>query len=276
MGLPGATPAPQPAAATALPSSLGSETLASQSRCVLGAASALAVYAATQRRCRLTTRRAAAIKSKEKMKPGKYKPDLDGQVVDEEAMLAESTFPIKPKDLIKRCKDVLSRGVGTKEGGEADLADDFEFCAPVVGPIGKDEYLRALGNFKILEGFPDNNGNFHHFRVDPFEPNRVWFVTRKSATNTGEFLGKPATGKALVFPPESCSMIFNEEGKLKEYTIGYCMDRRVGNTGGLGGAFGYFYGVGKPLPMPECKPYKRSWQFRLLSFIGNATRRFQK
>ena len=35
-------------------------------------------------------------------------------------------------------------------------------------------------------------------------------------------------------------------------------------TGGLGGAFGYFYGVGNPLPIPECQPYRKSWQFSLL------------
>ena len=36
---------------------------------------------------------------------------------------------------------------------------------------------------------------------------------------------------------------------LHATTIGfYTVDRRQGNTGGLGGAFGYFYGTGNPLP----------------------------
>jgi len=68
--------------------------------------------------------------------------------VDEEAMLAASTFPIKPDELIGRAKQVLEAGVGTKDGG-ACLAPDFEFCAAVVGPLGRDEYLGALGNFKV-------------------------------------------------------------------------------------------------------------------------------
>ena len=68
--------------------------------------------------------------------------------VDEHAMLAASTFPIKPDDLIGRAKQVLEAGVGTKDGG-ACLAPDFEFCAAVVGPLGRDEYLGALGNFKV-------------------------------------------------------------------------------------------------------------------------------
>lgn len=30
------------------------------------------------------------------------------------------------------------------------LAEDFEFTGPVVGPLGKEELLRALGNFDLL------------------------------------------------------------------------------------------------------------------------------
>ena len=46
------------------------------------------------------------------------------------------------------------------------------------------------------------------------------------------------------------------------------VDRRQGNTGGLGGAFGYFYGTGNPLPIPECQPYKKSKRFALLGLVG--------
>jgi len=202
-------------------------------------------------------------------------PGLEGQVVDEEAMLAQSSFALKPDDLIMMCKVILGRGVGTLKGSETDLADDFEFCAPVVGPIGKEEYLQALATFKILEAFPDSNPNYHGFRVDPFEPDRVWFQTRKTGTNTGEFMGKPATGKALMFPPEAYSLRFDGNLKVKEFTVGYPMDRRIGNTGGLGGAFGYFYGVGRPLPIPECQPYKRSWQFSVLNWFARTAKRIQ-
>merc|ERR1740139_1002828 len=61
--------------------------------------------------------------------------------VDEAAAFAASTFPIAPADLIARAKEVLSRdiGLGTKDGGEC-LAEDFEFVAQVVGPIGREEY----------------------------------------------------------------------------------------------------------------------------------------
>ena len=45
------------------------------------------------------------------------------------------------------------------------------------------------------------------------------------------------------------------------------IDRTAGNTGGLGGAFGYFWGTGNPLPFPECQPFKGSIQLRLLGAL---------
>lgn len=60
---------------------------------------------------------------------------------------------------------------------------------------------------------------------------------------------------------------------MVELTVGYPIDRRVGNTGGLGGAFGFFYGVGRPLPIPECRPYSRSWQFKALNLLGRIFQR---
>ena len=45
------------------------------------------------------------------------------------------------------------------------------------------------------------------------------------------------------------------------------LDTQAGNTGGLGGAFGYFWGTGNPLPFPECQPFKGSIQLRLLGAL---------
>lgn len=253
---------------TRMPSTKGGRGNCAVASCVSAAAAA---WVAASVRRRRGARCAAAALVRRAALGGEEDKAFEAQCVDEAALLAESTFAIKPDDLIRRCKEVLAAGVGTKDAGK-DFADDFEFCAPFVGPIGKQEYLDALGTFKLEDGFPDQNPRWHFFRVDPFEPNRVWFQSRKVATNTGEVMGKPATGKALTFPPETYSLRFNEEGKVSEFTVGYVIDRRVGNTGGLGGAFGYFYGIGRPLPFPECRPYRKSWQFRLLSFIGRLTR----
>ncbi|KAK7242654.1 hypothetical protein SO694_00016230 [Aureococcus anophagefferens] len=195
---------------------------------------------------------------------------------DEDALLAASTFPLAPDALIARCKEVLGPeiGVGTKDGG-ACLAEDFEFCAAVVGPIGKEAYLEALGTFQLEDAFPDLDPKYHLFRVDPFDEGRVWFHSRSSATHTEPLMGKPATGKKLELPPQCFHIDFTAEGLVKEIGF-YVIDRRVGNTGGLGGAFAFFYGTGNPLPIPECQPYKPSKRFRLLNFVGKLGAKFAK
>ena len=198
-----------------------------------------------------------------------------GVFVDEAELLSKSTFAIKPDDLVRLTKKVLLTGVGLED--ESVLANNFEFCAPFVGPLKKEEYVNALKGFKLLEAFPDMDNQFHFIRVDPFEHNRVWWHSRSKATHTGgPLLGKAATGKALQLPPQANSFRFNEQGQVEEVTVGYVLDRRSGNTGGLGGAFGYFYGVGNPLPIPECQPYKKSWQFSLLGKIGELGKILQK
>lgn len=200
---------------------------------------------------------------------------------DEAALLAQSTFPIKPDDLIAKCKEVIIAQTGIQDGSidESIYSDDFRFCAPFVGgptPTSADDampgldkaaYLSALRGFDLLTAFPDMNNNYHRFYVDPFEPNRVWFQTRCFATHTGDLLGKPPTGKKLELPPQSFSMVFNEQGQVKVFNVGYVVDRTVGNTGGLGGAFGFFWATGNALPFPECEPFKGSWQLRGLGLL---------
>ena len=86
--------------------------------------------------------------------------------IDITQAFAKSTFPIAPDALISRTKEVLSPLIelGTKDGGKC-LADDFEFVAAVVGPIPKEDYLKALGGFKLTESF-DIEQNYFGFVVD--------------------------------------------------------------------------------------------------------------
>jgi hypothetical protein len=90
--------------------------------------------------------------------------------IDVSADYEKSSFPIAPENLIARAKQVLSPDlrISTKDDG-ACLADDFEFVAAVVGPISKQEYLNALGGFKLEYSF-DIQQNTFSFTVD----NRVW------------------------------------------------------------------------------------------------------
>jgi hypothetical protein len=202
------------------------------------------------------------------------KPTLTPEV-DVEAAYAASSFPIAPNDLIIRAKEVMGPDlqIGMMDEG-ACLADDFVFCAAVVGPIPKKDYIGALATFKLEDSF-DINPNFFGWNVDPMQTNRVWFTGRSVSKHTGTFAGVEATGKELIMPPQHFHLDFNEEGLVKEIGF-YTVDRQQGNTGGLGGAFGYFYGVGKPLPIREGKPFKPSFRYKLVMLLGELGKKFQK
>ena len=201
---------------------------------------------------------------------------FDTQMVDEAGMLAASTFPIPPADLIAKCKLILAKNNGAEDASL--LASEFKFVAPVVGPLDKERFLAAFQSFKIEEGFPDAQFNYYHFRVDPFEPCRVWYDARFVGTNTGPLIGGtlPPTNKKVESPPQSCSMRFNENGECTQLTVGYVMDKQLGNTGGLGGVYGILYAIGYGLPFPEAQPWQKSVQYDLFQRFSGATQELQK
>jgi len=190
--------------------------------------------------------------------------------LDETAMLSSNGFAIPPDELIKLAKNFLVSRSGF--GADPDLLSPaFQFVGPVVGPLGKDAFVKAISSVDIATGFPDFQAEFYDFRVDPLEGNRVWYTARGRGTNTGPLppFAPVATGRSLVNPPQTCSLTFDESGLVTKYTIGYVMDREVGNTGGLGGLYGVLYAIGKPLPFREAQPWKISKRYWLFQKLGS-------
>lgn len=180
--------------------------------------------------------------------------------------------------LIEQTKRLFDDDVklGLADGGDC-LAESFQFCAAVVGPIGKEAFLNALNGFKLEDSF-DITQNRFGYSVSPVQPNRVYFMTSNTATMTKEFMGvapENSPNKELILPPECHHADFDDNGKLTEYGF-YTADRQYGNTGGLGGAFGFFYGVGKALPFREAKPFKKSKTFAFFTWLGNITSKSSK
>lgn len=79
--------------------------------------------------------------------------------------------------------------------------------------------------------------------------------------NTGTFTGEPGLGLGggQFFPPngaklegcpETFSLTFDSNKKLKYLTVGYVADRFQGNTKGNGAAVGIFNVIGLPFPSP--------------------------
>lgn len=204
--------------------------------------------------------------------PDTAKAWAEKHFVDEAGHRMQSTFPFSPEELVVKAKRFLALNDGFAGTVGDMMADEFEFAGPVVGPLSKQAYLDSIVGFNFYEFFPDANFEFYDFRVDAFEPNRVWFTSRGKGTQTGTSnetpLFKKATGKSYVNPPQTNSLTFNEKGLVTQYTIGYVMDRRVGNSGGLGGIYGILYAVGKPFPFPEANPRKRSLRMKLFNKLG--------
>lgn len=166
--------------------------------------------------------------------------------------------PVASPELEKMARRYFSLGNRvTQQLGPTDaddlkreLADDFEFVAPLVGPLGKDAIVAATTGLDLATALPDFDARYHDFRADPFDPNRVWCTMRVTATHTGvlQFGGVTAEPKSpptvVESPPEAVSLTFDPaSGQLRELTTGYPLDRRCGSTAGLGGLFGILEGL---------------------------------
>lgn len=189
--------------------------------------------------------------------------------------LDTSTLPAKggmaDDELIYRTKKVL-----LSEFEQPDLfAEDFKFQAPIVGPLPKKDFFNAYNGFKIKDLIPDLIPQYHDFRVDLFEPNRVWFTSRTVGTHTGSAKGIKASGNKIEGGPETSSFTFNDEGKVTQFTTGYILDKQLGNTGGMGALFGLLYAMGSPLPFREAQPYKPSFRYKLFQKISTLASKFQ-
>lgn len=160
------------------------------------------------------------------------------------------------------------------------LSSSFTFEGPVVGPLGKDEFLSAIGSVDFNTAFPDFQSEFYGFHIDPLEGDRVWYTARGFGKKTGPLVPfvpeSSGTGKKVVNPPQVCSItIDHSTGLITKYTIGYVVDRNVGNTGGLGGLYGILYVLGRPLPFPEANPWQKSVRYNLFQKVGGLLRKLQ-
>lgn len=194
--------------------------------------------------------------------------------LDVDKMLKQSTFKIKPHVLIERAKQVVKNSINCTQ----DLADNFEMVFPIVGPIKRTEYLEFIKYFDLPNVFNGSaNGLYYNFHCDPYEPNRVWFKSRFVGKHiqSSEYFGE-ATNKIVSLPTQICSFIFDDSGKVVQFTGGYVCDRTQGNSGGIGGVFGLRYALDSPLPFREAKPFKPSIMLQMYNFIGQKMNQHQR
>jgi hypothetical protein len=111
--------------------------------------------------------------------------------------------------MIQLAKGVLSATLAADD--PSLLSKDFSFVTPSVGPIDKSKFLESYA----AQEFGDFEPEFSHFRVDPFDPNRVWVDV------------KPI-GPGFEGPPQAFSFAFDDEGFCARITTGAVMDPSIG------------------------------------------------
>lgn len=176
-----------------------------------------------------------------------------------------STSSPNARALINKTKDIIYNQSGFYSNYDSDVfSEDFVFRGPYIGPLNKQDYLDTMDAFRIYEAIPDINPNAWGYSIDPNNPNRVWFMVR----NTGTFNGKALlpnslnvqpNGEEIKGCPETFSILYDEEQKLKYLSVGYVADRFEGNTQGKGAAVGIFNAIGLSFPPPG--PLLRLAQF---------------
>lgn len=162
----------------------------------------------------------------------------------------------KGNALIEKTKYIVDNASGFYSKCDPDvLSEDFVFRGPYVGPLNKKDYIGTMEAFSIYESLPDIKANSWGYSIDPENPNRVWFMCRNTGTFTGEpmlpdLLNVQPNGNKLEGCPETFSVTYDEDQKVKHLTVGYVADRFDGNTNGLGAAFGIFTVMNIPAPGP--------------------------
>lgn len=87
-----------------------------------------------------------------------------------------------------------------------NLAKDFQFSAPFVGPLPPESFAKTMKTLSLDDVFPDMSPRVYHMRVDPLQPNRVWFTTRcvcVCGPNTGLHHQAVAGPQSSSTPPMS-------------------------------------------------------------------------
>ncbi len=169
------------------------------------------------------------------------------------------------KALIEKTKDIIYNKSGFYSDYDADVfSNDFVFRGPYIGPLNKKGYFQTMDAFSVYKAIPDINPNAWGFSIDPKDPNRVWFMVRNTGTFNGQAflpdsLNLKPNGRELEGCPETFSVLYDEDQRMKYLSVGYVADRFEGNTDGKGATIGIFNVIG--LPFPKVGPLLRLAQW---------------
>jgi len=119
--------------------------------------------------------------------------------------------PFPETVMVQLAKGLLSSNLAAED--PSLLAKSFTFMTPTKGPIGKKQFLEDFA----AEEFAGVEPELTHFRVDPYDPNRVWVDIRP-------------LGPGFEGAPQAMSFTFDDDGFCTRMTSGAIMDPSLGKS----------------------------------------------
>lgn len=158
----------------------------------------------------------------------------------------------------------------TKVQGFADFySDDYVQTGPDIGPVNKDDYIKALTYYdqqglNFGEAVPDLTADFDGWHLDPHNPWRIWVTARYRGThrNPAQIPGSEAKLEPKETPvefyngPEMYSFLWTPSKQIQWMSVGYVGDKYTGDNQGYGGIVGLFIPMGVPkVAIDALKPF---------------------
>ena len=91
--------------------------------------------------------------------------------------------PFPDTVMIQLAKDVVEANFGLDKPDL--LSDKFSYLEPSTGPLNKMRYLEKFSAYNVLEAVKDMDYGITNYRVDAYNPYRVWVDQRSKGTRTG-------------------------------------------------------------------------------------------
>ena len=92
--------------------------------------------------------------------------------------------PFPNSVMIQLAEGMVSTNFGLDDSGL--LADDeFSYLEPSMGPLNKVNYLDKLSEYGIRDAVKDLDYRIENYRIDPYNPYRIWIDVRPKGTRTG-------------------------------------------------------------------------------------------
>jgi len=155
--------------------------------------------------------------------------------------------------LISKAETFMNTATGFYSPPDPDqLSDDLVFAGGIVGPLNKNDYVQTMTRLGVYKAW-DMQHNAFGFCVDPDDPSTVRFFVRYSGQQTSDWIieGVPMkygmVGTRAQGITEAVALKFDEEGKVKFFTIGNIVSKgnpEGSTTNKKGAVFGLFETVG--------------------------------